>query len=179
MKKIFLSLLTLASFFAFKEMKANEIRLFQKEDEPTLRAMIAGNEDLLLPGATLEARVLATAKFFGSKNYTTKVYVHEEKPVGFITYQKEVTVSWFLKWLLGSPGCIQLCNIDQEHRRLGIGAVLIKDALADMKSNGFDTVILQTKVANKAARAFYEKHGFKLSTPAADGVEDCFYKLTY
>lgn len=179
MKKILLILLTLVSFSAFKPMKANPIRLFQEEDEPTLRAMVAGNEELLLPGNTLAERVLATAKFFGSKNYTTKVYVHDEKPVGFITYQKEVTTPWLLKWLLGSPGFIQIFNVDQEHRRHGIGAALMKVALEDMKSKGFDSVMLQTKVANSPARAFYEKHDFKLLFPVAPGMTDCFYKLTY
>ena len=179
MKKKLLILLSLVSFFVFKNMNANGIRFFQEEDKPTLCAMIEGNEDLLLPGNTLAERVLATAKFFGSKNYTTKVYVHDEKPVGFITYQKEVTTPWLLKWLLGSPGCIQIFNVDQEHRRHGIGASLMKDALLDMKSKGFDSVILQTKVDNSPARGFYEKHDFKLSSPVAPGITDCLYKLTY
>lgn len=159
-------------------MNAGVIRLYEEVDRPILRAMIAGNQDLLLPGADLESQVLATEKFFGSKQYTTKVYVIDEKPIGFITYQKDVSVHWILKWIIGSPGCIQLFNVDSNHRRKGIGAALLNDALADMKSKGFDAVILQTKVANSPARALYEKHGFVLSSPIAPGATDCLYKYS-
>ena len=178
MKKYILTLLLFVSFFAFKNIDANVIRLYQEGDHAILRAMMAGNEDLLLPGADLESRILATVKFFGSKNYTTKVYVNDEKPIGFITYQKELSGNRVFRWILGSPGCIQLFNVHEGHRRQGIGVALINDALVDMKSKGFDAIILQTKVANIPARAFYEKHGFILSFPVAPGATDCLYKLT-
>ena len=156
------------------------IRLYQEDDRAILREMIKGNEDLLFPGTDFqELRVSATEKFFGSKSYTTKVCVENEQPIGFITYQKEITISWFLRWIAGSPGFIQLFNVDEQHRRQGIGSVLIKDALADMKDKGFDSVRLQTKVANNPARTFYEKHGFMLLFPVAPGATDCLYKLTF
>jgi hypothetical protein len=44
-----------------------------------------------------------------------------------------------------------------------------------MKSNGFDSVIVQTRVANGPARALYEKHGFTLACPVVSGVLDCLY----
>lgn len=177
MNKYILSLLLSVSFFTFKYIDASAIRLYQESDHPTLREMIASNEDLLFPGTNLESRISATAKFFGSNNYTTRVSIKNEKPVGFITYQKEVSVPWFIRWILGSPGAIQLFNVDKGHRRQGIGAALINDALIDMKSKGFDAVIVQTKVANIPARAVYEKHGFILFSPVAPGATDCFYKL--
>lgn len=156
---------------------AHHIESYKKErDHASLTAMLAGNKELLLPGDNVEDQVLKTTKFFGSKNYTTKVFVKGDRPIGFITYQKEVSSNWFLKWIVGSPGAIQLFNVLEEHRRQGIGAALLNDALADMKRNDFDAVILQTKVANTSARALYEKHGFALGVPVAPGISDCFYR---
>lgn len=177
MKNLFLVLGLLGAAPAFQDINADGIRLYQEDDHASLRAMIADNQDLLLPGDDLEGQVLSTAKFFGSKNYITKVFVKDDKPIGFITYQKEVlSLNWFLRWFVGSPGVIQLFNVLEEYRRQGIGTALLENALVDMKKNGFDAVFLQTKVANASARAIYEKNGFALMMPVAAGTTDCFYK---
>jgi len=173
MKRLSLILTLVAT--AFNTMDAHTIRLYKQDDHAVLRIMLENNKDLLLPGDTVEDQILKTTKFFGSKNYTTKVCVKDDTPIGFITYQKEVSTNWFTRWFLGSPGCIQLFNVLKEHRRQGIGAALLKDALVDMQEHGFDSVTLQTKVANGAARALYEKHGFVLSGPTMPAISDCLY----
>lgn len=178
MKNLFLVLGLLGTAVAFKDIQAEGIRLYQEDDFAILSAMVASNEDLLVPeGDNLEDRVLKTLKFFGSKNYITKVFVKDDKLVGFITYQKEVpSLNWLLKWFIGSPGVIQLLNVHEEYRRQGIGAALLHDALEYMKTHRFDTVLLQTKVANASARVLYEKNGFVLLFPIALGESDCWYK---
>ena len=54
----------------------------------------------------------------------------------------------------------EICNIaaDPEHRREGIGAMLLQTALAAHPEADF---YLEVRVSNTAARALYEKHGFR------------------
>ncbi len=161
-----------------KDMDAHIVRLYQEGDYSFLRGMTAGNQELLLPGDTVEEQILKSEKFFGSKNYTTIVCVKDGKQIGFITYQKEPSSNWFAKKMLGSPGVIQLLNVSKEYRRQGVGAALLTYALEDMRYKGFDTVMVQTRVANNASRALYEKHGFMILFPVTPAVTDCFYKCT-
>ncbi len=173
MKKFALYFLLIISYFGFNNIVADGIRLYQENDRACLNAMLAGNKELLLPGDNLEEQVAKTTKFFGSKNYTTKVFVKDDIPVGFITYQKKVQGNWLIRWITGSLGVIQLFNVHEEHRRNGIGTALFNAALADMEKNDFKAVMLQTKVTNTTARSFYEKKGFTL---LVSSFSDCFYK---
>lgn len=164
----------------------NEIRLYQESDHAALRAMLANNEELLVPGNDVSVQVAETEKFFNSKNYTTKVYVKNDKPVGFITYSKEGVMAPFIEDMKSynpnkvesvPQGVVQLFNVLEEHRCQGIGTSLLTHALEDMKSKKIKVVIVQTKVANVSARSLYEKAGFALMFPVAPFVSDCFYRL--
>ncbi len=59
-----------------------------------------------------------------------------------------------------AAGEAEICNIaaDPEHRREGIGALLLETALAAHPEADF---YLEVRVSNTAARALYEKHGFR------------------
>lgn len=174
MNKYFLSL-TSTFFCIFTAILGDEIRIYKDSDYPYLKEMICNNPELLLPGNDHQQQVEATAKFFGSKNYTTLVDVIDEKPVGFITYQKALSTWWLIRWITRSGGAFQLLSVEKEYQRRGIGNKLIQAAIADMKTQGFQSITLQTKTANTAARALYEKNGFTLAM-GAPGMDDCFYK---
>ncbi len=167
----------------------HEIRLYKESDHAVLRDMLANNKELLLPGNDVSIQVAKTEKYLNSKNYTTKVCVKNNKPVGFITYVKEGVVVPFFdmndmknfdpnKTVLN--GAIQLFNVLEEHRCQGIGTALLTNALEDMKSKKIKVVIVQTKVGNAASRSLYEKAGFTLLVPIGPHVSpllDCIYRL--
>ena len=54
--------------------------------------------------------------------------------------------------------------VHPEQRRSGIGTRLLRHAIEFAETEGFLRLTLLTDCANKAARCFYERHGFKAST---------------
>lgn len=182
----FFLLILIASFSFVPNLHAHEIRLYQKNDHEVLRAMIAKNEELLVPGNDHNARVLQTEKYITSDKYITQVCVKNGEPVGFITYTKDGYEAPLIDMHNFDPqapmhsvlhGAIQLFSVQEKYYRQGIGKALIEAALEDMKLKKIRAIIVQTKVGNIAARSLYEKCGFVLMFPIAPGIDDCFYRL--
>ncbi len=174
MNKSFLTVSFLVQLVTFNAISADGIRLFQESDRPSLNTMLQNNPDLLLPGNSLKKEVASNARFFGNKNYTTQVFVKKDEIAGFITYQKAMP-HWLAKLVVGALGSIQLLGVHENYRKQGIAHTLVTHALEDMTKIGFDTVMLQAKVANPVARHVYEKNGFKLTHPVQWGDTDCTY----
>ena len=53
------------------------------------------------------------------------------------------------------------CYVDQAWRGSGIGDALVERACADSVSLGHSAIVLGTNRANRVARAFYKRHGFR------------------
>lgn len=72
------------------------------------------------------------------------------------------------EWILGMVGVwcmtgaahIVTIAVRPEHRRQGIGEVLLVAALEAAREAGQEDVTLEYRISNGAARALYEKHGF-------------------
>lgn len=54
-------------------------------------------------------------------------------------------------------GYIGMLAVDKAYRRLGIGTSLVSEVLRRMKSQGCESVILETEVSNKAAQRLYQE----------------------
>ncbi len=50
--------------------------------------------------------------------------------------------------------------VDPQHRRLGLGRLLIKKSIDKMKEEGADEIVLETELTNIAALKLYESFGF-------------------
>lgn len=55
---------------------------------------------------------------------------------------------------------IQTIAVDAGHRRLGIGALLLRRMLDEARSRGVDDVLLEVRADNPDAQRLYERHGF-------------------
>ena len=53
------------------------------------------------------------------------------------------------------------CYVDAAWRGSGIADVLLERAVSDAASAGHRAIVLGTNRGNKAAQAFYKKHGFR------------------
>ena len=53
--------------------------------------------------------------------------------------------------------------VDENFRRRGIGAALLRELLGNSERNGGSAVWLEVRESNKAARRLYEKQGFRES----------------
>lgn len=59
---------------------------------------------------------------------------------------------------------IDSVEVDQDHRRQGIGTQLMQEALALAEKHGVDSVELNVNKDNLAAKRLYEKMGFKITS---------------
>lgn len=59
-----------------------------------------------------------------------------------------------------SQADIQTIAVDAGHRRLGIGALLVRRMLDEARARRFDDVLLEVRADNPAAQRLYERHGF-------------------
>jgi ribosomal-protein-alanine N-acetyltransferase len=50
--------------------------------------------------------------------------------------------------------------VAQQERRKGFGTVLLQYLVGDLQQQGFNALFLEVRSGNKAARSFYDRHGF-------------------
>jgi putative acetyltransferase len=83
------------------------------------------------------------------------IYVYDDGIVkGMIKWGKEDN---------SESDCVRIHElyVDNFFRRQGIGSILINDCISNSKENRIHKLILCVLEENKAARNFYEKHGFR------------------
>eukprot|EP00842_Homolaphlyctis_polyrhiza_P001213 jgi/Hompol1/2092/HPOL_003558-RA len=57
-------------------------------------------------------------------------------------------------------GYIGMLAVDPKYRNMGIGTMLVRASMAEMKRLNADEVVLETELSNTAAQALYERLGF-------------------
>ncbi|MGA7872850.1 MAG: ribosomal protein S18-alanine N-acetyltransferase [Candidatus Binatus sp.] len=71
-------------------------------------------------------------------------------------------ISGFLcRWLIADECHVLNIAVHPESRRLGIGTVLISEAISEARSTGAGVVTLEVRRSNLAARQLYRKFGFE------------------
>lgn len=53
-----------------------------------------------------------------------------------------------------------MLSVEPEHRRIGLGRLLVTKTIDEMVKGGADEVLLETEVTNAAALRLYESLGF-------------------
>ena len=81
----------------------------------------------------------------------------------FVAIQGEIVVG-FAQYVRRSDGQGELVRIyvHPNHQRRGIGRDFLAIGLAEMVASGIDQCYVSTETNNTAARAFYERFGFRL-----------------
>ena len=76
--------------------------------------------------------------------------------------QRHGTIAGFLcRWLIADECHVLNIAVHPESRRLGIGTVLLSEAIAEAKSTGAGVVTLEVRRSNLAARQLYRKFEFE------------------
>jgi ribosomal-protein-alanine N-acetyltransferase len=70
-------------------------------------------------------------------------------------------VGFLCRWLIADECHILNIAVHPDSRRLGIGAVLLAEAIAEAKSTGAAMVTLEVRRSNLAARQLYRKFEFQ------------------
>ena len=74
-------------------------------------------------------------------------------------------------WFILDEAHIGTIAIDKPYRRMGLGRILLADALMDAYQKGIRMSFLEVRRSNQAAQAMYEQFGFQVA-----GVRNRYYK---
>ena len=79
-----------------------------------------------------------------------------------IAYHKEKTpVGFVLCWIIEDQCDLLSMGVLPDHRRDGVGLMLLDYALANAASLGAKAMMLEVNINNTAAQTLYESHGFE------------------
>lgn len=102
---------------------------------------------------------------FGDESYPRNLlqYLLEEEKTLII--ECDGAIAGYLSYVhLGFVAHIISIAIHPEYRRIGLGEILLREAVEDMKRLGVRRILLEVKVSNVAAIKLYSKIGFKVSS---------------
>ena len=85
--------------------------------------------------------------------------VHRARWLGRPAPRREL-VAFSISGAAGTTGYLQRVAVHPDHRRQGLAATLVADALAWMRARRLESVLVNTGVANTAALALYTGFGF-------------------
>ncbi len=80
----------------------------------------------------------------------------------------------FLVLLGRTSGCGELAKVfvAPSHRNRGVGTMLIDECIATARRRGYRKLVLETHVAFRAARRYYERHGWTRGPDLPSGLTD-------
>lgn len=81
------------------------------------------------------------------------VYTLNNEVIGYLSFRQIDTNADILNFLVDTP-----------YQGQGIGSQLFEHALLEMKSSGVNSLVLEVRVSNQKAIAFYEKYGAVIVT---------------
>lgn len=96
-----------------------------------------------------------------SKRYFEKYYFHY--PEGFIVVKNNNKIIGYLVLQLkdNSAKIISLA-VSPSYQRRGVGSILLKHSLNELKKKKVDKIILHVRIKNKKAINFHQKFNFKV-----------------
>jgi ribosomal-protein-alanine N-acetyltransferase len=75
--------------------------------------------------------------------------------------ERRSIVGFLCRWLIADECHVLNIAVHPDSRRLGIGGVLITEAISEAKTNGAGVVTLEVRRTNLAARQLYRKFEFE------------------
>ncbi len=104
---------------------------------------------------------------FPKSPYPTYVFLYtlSNNPEGFLVAEVHGRVVGYVifevrRWL--NEGHIVSIAVHPEHRRCGIGTILMREAERRIRERGCDVVRLEVRESNFPARRFYERLGYRV-----------------
>jgi len=94
-------------------------------------------------------------------------------PIGFglVAEEAGVVIAYLLARWVGDTAEVLNLAVLPEHRRRGIAAALLGQALSELRRLGVADVYLEVRESNQAARALYGAHGFRVA-----GMRPAYYR---
>ena len=89
----------------------------------------------------------------------------------WVAVENEQVVGMLVLWLIEDEAHIATIATHPDHRRRGIGEILLIEALSQVESEGATRAFLEVRAGNLGAQAMYAKFGF-----TQDGYRKQYYK---
>jgi len=124
---------------------ALELRPYEPGDFEELYAL---DHRCFPPGIAYSKRMLAY--FLGMPQARCIVALEGGRIGGFIITEEDAPV-----------GHILTLDVEETHRRLGIGTRLLAHSEAQLAARGVTEIVLETSVENAAGVAFWQRHGYR------------------
>lgn len=138
------------------------LRSYRRED---LDALYRLDQSCFAPGIAYSRQEL---RYFLSRA-TALTFIAEETPEAQQIAQ-ERQIAGFLIADLGRDASGHIITIDvaHEHRKRGVGRLLITAAEEQVLASGRQSMLLEVAVENAAAQSFYQQHGYLVLRRIAD-----------
>lgn len=118
-----------------------------------------------VPGDT-QAVASLVARSLG-EDYSPSLYmtVHNLWPGGFLVLEDGREIIGIVASVISAPRVarVLMLAVDPAHRGRSGGSMLMDALYSSCIARGLDTVILEVRMSNLKAKAFYERHGFKVT----------------
>lgn len=98
-------------------------------------------------------------------------YVCSEDGMCFVATENDQVIAYVIGRIIPPEGEIYRIAVKAEKRQRGIGYRLLSYALKTERGRGLETVFLEVRSQNDAARALYRAHGF-----SEVGLRKAYYK---
>ncbi len=80
----------------------------------------------------------------------------------FVALEKDQVVGYAGLLQVGGEGHVTNLAVEREHRRRGIGEMLLGRLVEAARQRGIEGLALEVRKSNEAAIQLYEKHGFRV-----------------
>ena len=93
--------------------------------------------------------------------FEMKVYLRVRGSYCMLAESGNEIAGFILSELAPDEGHIITLDVLDQYRRNGVGSMLLEDAEREAASRGGKRMVLETATTNKAAIAFWKKHGYR------------------
>lgn len=122
--------------------------------------------DAVLDGLSVPKRAEMWQRIIAEKKFQLLVAEHDDGIVGFVNFGSARDPDA----VPGLTGEILAIYVDPNRWHEGIGRELLEAVLSELRSAGFNEVILWVLDSNSRARVFYERAGFSVDGATKNGI---------
>ncbi len=94
-----------------------------------------------------------------NKDVWRGLFNHHQLQV-YLSFRQSQPVGYLALSLLSPDSELIRLGVKGTFRRQGIGSVLLKRMIHELKNRGFETIFLEVREDNLSARSFYQERGF-------------------
>jgi len=126
------------------------VNLIIRQSDPTdFPALFKLDQKCFPAGIAYSKRMLK--HFMAQAGAECLVAVNEKEIIAFLLTEENPPL-----------GHVMTLDVDEAHRRKGIGSLLLHESESNLRFRGVRTMLLETATTNEAGVAFWQRHGYRI-----------------